>query len=200
MHALIPVVVLILNLHPAGLGGQVDQLMGLVRSSSDELVDAGEERVFVLVALFLPVGPDLVYEAVMQEELGRGGRVDGAHRAVDPAVHGVVKVDSECHFEHGEASSRDAQDFLNCHGIGRVTVEPAPQTAPSGRGHHAPRVPPSGHRESISASIQKHELTVEQAKKMKMITFGAAHTYMAYIWECPPSPLPSPPPPPPPPS
>jgi hypothetical protein len=53
----------------------------------------------VRVALFLPVPPDLINEAMMQEKLGSRCRVYNAHCAIDTAMNRIVELDSQHLFE-----------------------------------------------------------------------------------------------------
>ena len=57
-------------------------------------------------ALFLPVGPYLVDERVMEEELWRVSGVVGTHRASYTTVHGVVKICADIKLKLGELAWR----------------------------------------------------------------------------------------------
>lgn len=65
-----------------------------------------EKGIHVGGALFLPIGPYLVNERVMEEKLRRVSGVVGTHRASYTTVYSVVKVSAYIQLELGELSWR----------------------------------------------------------------------------------------------
>ena len=120
---------------------EIEEVPRAVRGAGHHVGQRREVDVTVGGALGLPVGPEFVHEAVMEEELRRAGRIFDAHGAPNQTVDVVMETNSELELEVVEVGGRCGQNLLHRDGVRGRADELSAQTARARRRHQLPRGP-----------------------------------------------------------